>query len=154
MTGISTPTEIAEFPNGKRSLVILSQGQATGRPILPYDPDFLLRAYAVTVEGFPPSTFYASTRGRALADAWNAYVGAGYDASFGDFMKIAKALTTRPHARFGDPILVGGRKAFFVSWDSHYVQFVLPGQNRYSNAHRLDVTSVTGEPITRSWMTT
>lgn len=149
MTRISTPAEIEEFLDGRRNLVILSEGTGTGRAIRPRDPEFLLYAYAVTVEGFPTSTFYASTRGRALADAWNAYVGAGYDASFGDFMKIAKAMTTTPHERFGDPILVGGRKAFFVSWDSHYVQFALPGATRYSNSHPLDVTTVTGEPFTR-----
>lgn len=149
MSRVSTPAEVEEFLDGKRNLIILSEGHGTGRDIKPRDPEFLLQAYAVTVEGFSPATFYASSRARALGDAWNAYVGAGYQATYGEFLKMAKALTTMPPDRFGETIVVGGRKAFFVSWDGHYVQFALPGATRYSNSHPLDVTTVTGEPFTR-----
>ena len=149
MTRVSTQAEIAEFLDGRRNLVVLSEGGGTGRDIRNYDPEFLLRPFAVTVEGFGTSLFHAPTRSRALADAWNAYVGAGYDVRYGDFMKIAQVRATMPGERFGEPILVGGRRAFYVSWDTHYVQFASPGATRHSNSHPLDVTSVTGEPFAR-----
>lgn len=149
MTRVSSPAEIEEFLDGRRDLVVLSEGQATGRSIRNYDPEFLLRPFAVTVEGFGTFTFHAPTRARAMADAWNAYVGAGYDMPYAGFMKIAQVRSTVPGERFGEPILVGGRRAFYVSWDSHYVQFASPGATRYGNSHPLDVTSVTGEPFAR-----
>lgn len=108
-----------------------------------YDPEFLLRPFLVTVEGFGEHGFHAVSRGRALADAWRSYCGAQDPVSFGRFLRMARVQTGDPGPRFGDMITVGGRKAFYVGCNGHYVQFAAPGAVSYSNSHPADVGPAT-----------
>lgn len=109
---------------------------AAGKPT--YDPRFLLRPWMVVVEGHSGITFYAPSRGSALAAAWHAYNGALDPVTFKAFMTMAKVTPGVAAERYGERILVGGREAFFVS-EGHYVQFALPGATTFSNSHHLDV---------------
>lgn len=132
-------------------IVVATKGQVgTGRSIpRAYHADFLLRPFVVSVEGFSDSQYHATSRARALADAWNSYCGSQDPVPFGRFMQMAKVAAGEPGPRFGERITVGGRDAFYVGENGHYVQFALPGARCYSNSHPADVTSVTGEPFTR-----
>jgi hypothetical protein len=114
-----------------------------------YDPEFLIRPFLVTVEGFGGFTYHAASRGRALADAWNAYNGAQDPLPFGRFMAMARVAVGEPEEGFGEPITVGGRRAFYVGRNRQYVQFALPGARTFSNSHPLDVLAASGEPFTR-----
>ncbi|MFZ3482160.1 hypothetical protein [Sphingomonas sp. 3-13AW] len=114
-----------------------------------FDPDFLLRPFRVTVEGFDAFTLHAASRGKALSAAWDSYNSARDPISFGEFMKMAKVARGSASADFGREIRVAGRRAFYVSWDTHYIQFALPKATSYSNTHPLDATTISGEPLTR-----
>lgn len=108
----------------------------------------LLKPFRVEVRGFPDFTYYAPTRGKALAKAWGLY--SNYDDScrFGDFLKIAKAYGAVGSPQFGDPIIVAGKPAFFVSNDPPYVQFVRPDCDVIMNSHPYDVLPVEYRPST------
>lgn len=100
---------------------------------------FVLKPFEVSVAGFPPATYSAKTRGKALAAAWGDYRSCS-DTSFGDFLRIAIARRTEcPNPRYGEEIIVGGRPAFYVGENRQYVQFVLPDSEVILNSHPLDV---------------
>lgn len=100
---------------------------------------FMLKAFSVSIEGFPPYRYYAASRGHALRDSWNAYC-SYRPISFKEFLTIARCRREDPiNDRFGQPISVGGKPAFFVSLNNQYVQFSRPGGTEYFNAHPYDV---------------
>lgn len=49
----------------------------------------MLKTYEVTIDGFPPVVFSATSPGKARADAWRSYTNA-YECSFRDFLKISR----------------------------------------------------------------
>lgn len=114
-----------------------------------FDPgrDFLIKRWCVAVVGDGTGHYEATSRGKALADAWRC--DAFNDHTFGQFMRIARCW--RDHdvpARWGDPITVGGKDAFFVENNRQYVRFAYPGSAHVSNAHPYDVLPVEYRPDT------
>lgn len=102
--------------------------------------DLIIRPYVVRVSGFGELTWFARSRGKALSEAWQSYSSYRDDVSFGDFMKIARCVgQAECGPRFGEPITVSGRRAYFVSNDRQYIQFVLPGSDNILHSHPLDV---------------
>lgn len=108
-----------------------------------YDPQFRLRPFVVSVEGFESVQYHAASRQKALADAWNAYCGALEPVTFGRFMQMARVAPGTPGPRFGERITVEGREAFFVGENGRYVQFAYPDAQRYANCHQADVGPAT-----------
>jgi hypothetical protein len=99
----------------------------------------IVAPFEVSVTGFPGYTYFAASRGKALAKAWDSYRSFG-DCTFGEFLRMARARKTEPTGRFGEPIKVSGREAFYISHNGQYVQFVLPGEDVVLNSHPMDVS--------------
>ena len=97
----------------------------------------IIKPWNVSVHGYGSGTYYAKSRGRALADAWRC--DAFNAISFRQFLQIANARQIDDTDRFGEPITVGGRPAYLVSWNSQYIQFVRPGSDVILHTHPLDV---------------
>jgi hypothetical protein len=104
---------------------------------------FKLRRYEVTVGRWGAGIFLATSRGKALADAWRSDAFEGY--TFGEFLKMAHCRLTGFQIK-PIPITVEGRPAFKVDHDSQYVQFVYPDGEFVLNAHPLDVLPVSERP--------
>jgi hypothetical protein len=98
----------------------------------------LVKPFSVTVDGFPPGTYVAASRGRALARAYDDYRACN-PISFGDFLKIARARSTGADPSFGSKIRVGGEPAYRVGAAGQYVRFVRPGAKETFNSHPADV---------------
>ena len=109
----------------------------------------LLKAFTAHVSGFPPRTYYAASRGQALARVWGEYAATFDEVTFGQFLKLARVRRCEePQGRFGDPIIVGGEPAHFVSNDPQYVQFVRPDSDVILHSHPLDVEPEEYRPST------
>lgn len=109
--------------------------------------DFIVKRWKVNVLGYGDAFYEESTRGSAMARAWRC--DAFSHLTFGEFLKIARC--TRDHAlpdRWGDPITVEGRPAFFLENNRQYVRFAYPGRAAPSNAHPYDVLPVEYRPDT------
>lgn len=102
-------------------------------------PDLIIRPYLVAVSGFGELTWFARSRGKALAKAWEAYCSYRDDVGFGAFMSIARCVGKTTAYRFGEAITVGGKPAYFVSCDRQYIQFVRPDSDVVLNSHPFDV---------------
>ncbi len=103
------------------------------------EPGFILKAYYVSVDGFPASPRFASSPAKARYQAYTDYSECR-DISFRDFMKISRC--TRAYEApeyFGEPLTINGLKGFFVSRNSQYVQFVYAGEDVIFNVHPMDV---------------
>lgn len=97
-----------------------------------------IKAWDVTVEGYGVGRYYATSRGKALAEAWRC--DAFGNISFGDFLKIAscwKAMFV-PEG-FGEPVTVNGKQAFFVERNRAYVRAVEAGTSLIGNYHPSEV---------------
>jgi hypothetical protein len=101
---------------------------------------FILKGWSVKVRDFPESTYYASTRGKALSSAWSDFTSA-YECTFGQFLKIVRCVrrTGADHPRLGEPITVGGKPAFWVGCNRQYIQFVYDGDDIILSSHPYDV---------------
>lgn len=89
----------------------------------------------------------ALTRGKALASAWRSDVFSS--TPFGDFLRFARCRRDRvTPPRWGDPITVEGKLAFFLGNNRQYVQIALPGREWPLNAHPYDVLPVEYRPDT------
>ena len=99
---------------------------------------FILKSYRVYVSGFSGYSYPARSRQMALSGAWNAYC--NYRCiCFKEFLKIARAVQEEPIKRFGEPITVGGRPAFYVGHNRQYIQFVRPWMDVILSSHPFDV---------------
>jgi hypothetical protein len=89
----------------------------------------------------------ASTRGKALADTWRSDAFSG--STFGEFLRFASCRRD-PVAppRWGDPITVLNKPAFFLGNNRQYVQFVYADATVTLNAHPYDVLPVEYRPDT------
>lgn len=112
---------------------------------------FLLKRWSVTVtwsSGVETiGHVVATTRGRALADAWRSDAFNG--STFAEFMKFARCRrdrTTPP--RWGDPITISGKPAFFLGNNRQYVEFAYPNATFLLSAHPYDVLPVEYRPDT------
>ena len=102
--------------------------------------DLIIRPYIVRVSGFGELTWFARSRGKALATAWESYRSYRDDVDFKAFLQIARCVGQVAHgSRFGEPITVGSERAFFVSCDRQYIQFVRPHSDVILHSHPLDV---------------
>lgn len=111
---------------------------------------FVLKAFRVSVEGFASWNYYARSRSAALGKAYGDWRELRDEGDFGTFLKIARCEREdgfKP-ARFGDPITVNRKPAFFVTNDRQYVQMVWPGSDHVSNAHPLEVLPIEYRPET------
>lgn len=100
------------------------------------EADFILRRYEVTVGHWGSDIFLATTRGKALADAWRSDAFEGY--TFGEFLKMARCSLT-DFQPVPDEITVSGKPAHGLGHNGQYVQFVWPGGTFVLNSHPLDV---------------
>jgi hypothetical protein len=108
---------------------------------------FIIKPFIVSVDGYGQSGYHARSRGKALADAWRC--DAFDHLTFKGFLKIARCrLVDHNDPRFGDPITVNGRPAFFVENDRQYVRMAWPGSDHVSNAHPLEVKPIEYRPDT------
>ena len=107
------------------------------------DPDFILRRYEVTVNGWGSEIYLAQTRGKAMADAWRSDAFWGY--TFGEFLKMARCRLTA-YQPAPDEITVLGKRALGLGHNGQYVQFVYPGKDVVLNAHPLDVLPASYRP--------
>jgi hypothetical protein len=98
--------------------------------------DFRLRRFEVSIMGWGSGIYLATTRGKALADAWRCDAFSGY--TFGEFLKIAVCRLTDYQVEPVE-ITVSGRRAFYITHDSQYVTFVRPGGEFTLVAHPFDV---------------
>jgi hypothetical protein len=101
--------------------------------------ELAVKPWIVAVQGFGEYTYYAASRGKALAQAWASYVGCYNQSTFGEFLKRANAYAGVGNDRFGEAIQVAGLPAYLVSWNRQYIQFVRPGSDVIHNSHPLDV---------------
>ncbi|MHA6731792.1 hypothetical protein [Devosia sp. A369] len=102
---------------------------------------FILKTYAVTVEGFPAYNYEAATPGQARSSAWQSY--RSYrDISFREFLRISSLKRVESIDGFGRPITVGGKPAHWVSFNGQYVRFVRPNESVILLSHPNDVAEV------------
>lgn len=99
----------------------------------------IVKPWIVAVPSFSGGqhTYYARSRGKALADAWRC--DAFSHLSFGGFLKIARCYGGIGSERFGEQMTVCGKPAFYVSHNSQYIQFVRPDSDIILNSHPYDV---------------
>lgn len=112
---------------------------------------FLLKRWIVSVRwasgAVTSETVIASTRGKAMVDAWRCDAFCG--STFGEFLRFSSC--RRDHlspARWGDPITVQGKPAHFLYSDRQYVHFVYADEDRTLCAHPFDVLPVEYRPDT------
>lgn len=98
----------------------------------------IVKPYIVTTNGYGEDTYYARSRGRALADAWQSSLVCN-NWSFGEFLKQSNAYSGVGHPQYGEPITVCGKPAFIVSANKQYIRFVRPGSDVVMSTHPLDV---------------
>ncbi|MET0439155.1 MAG: hypothetical protein ABW043_16850 [Devosia sp.] len=108
---------------------------------------FMLKRWRVLVSDWANEVMVAPSRGRALADTWRCDVFNGY--TFGQFLKMASCRREPDDPpRFGDPITVCGKPAFFVENNRAYVIFAYPGGDHTMSAHPYDVEPESYRPDT------
>jgi hypothetical protein len=100
---------------------------------------FLLKPFVVEVQGFGAWPYPAASRGKALAEAWRDFSNLRDNATFKDFLRIAKVWRSGAAPRFGEPITVGGRPAFYVGERGQYIRFARPGETATFLSHPADV---------------
>lgn len=99
----------------------------------------IIKPFVVHVSGFGFWTYFASSRGKALAKAFSEYRSTFDAVTFKDFLRLARVSPGEPSARFGEPITVGGQPAFYVSHNLQYIQFARPDGDVVMNSHPYDV---------------
>lgn len=97
-----------------------------------------VRAYQVTVEGFPPMSYSARSPGKARARAWQDYQ-AAYECDFKQFMRISR-VTRAPwedgrHTR----VLVNGKPATLVIHPYRRDLFIYDGSDHVMCAHHSEI---------------
>lgn len=100
---------------------------------------FALKAYTISVDGFDPYTYFAGSYGKAMAQAFDSYRSFCANCTYKDFLRMTRGQRHVGPDRFGEPITINGRPAFFVSSNLQYVQFSWPGGTDFFNSHPYDV---------------
>lgn len=96
-----------------------------------------VKPWAVTVLDYGTATYYGSSRGKVIADAWRC--DAFYHLSFKDFLRIVRCRREEPAERYGEHFTISGRPARYISHNGQYVQFVWDGEDTVLNTHPLDI---------------
>lgn len=89
--------------------------------------------------------YVASTRGKALADAWRSDIFEGV--TFGEFLRFTSCRRAFDPDWWATPITVEGRPAAYLGHNSQYVQVWLPGRDFVLNAHPYDVLPIERRPL-------
>ncbi len=99
----------------------------------------IVKGYFVEVPGWPGYLQVARSRSQAIAMTWRDFTSC-FDVSFRDFLKRrVRAHRQDLGGRFGEPLIVCGKPAYYVGHNSQYIQFVRPDSDVVLNAHPLDV---------------
>lgn len=102
------------------------------------NPDFTLKQWNVSVEGWGIGKIVTATRGKALANAWGCDAFSGI--TFAQFLKIARCVRAEViDDDFGHPITVDGKPAFFISKDRAQVSVAFPRNDGIFSSHPTDV---------------
>lgn len=96
-----------------------------------------VKPWDVTVSDCGTSTYYGTSRGKVIADAWRC--DSFMHLSFKDFLRIVRCVRAEPGERFGERFTISGRAARYISHNSQYVQFVWDGDDTLLNTHTLDI---------------
>ena len=104
------------------------------------DDRFKIKMWRVACEGFSAHLYYATSRGKALRDAWWDYCNYR-PVSFKEFLRIARSWREWPvdGDAFGQPITVNDKPAFFVTRNNQYVRFAWPDSDEIGNIHPYEV---------------
>jgi hypothetical protein len=97
-----------------------------------------IQPFSVSVAGFGSYTYYAASRGKALAEVWRASLVCN-SWSFKDFLRSANARRDEGHPQFGESITVCGKPAYAVYSDRQYVHFIRPDSEAVFSSHPYDV---------------
>jgi hypothetical protein len=97
---------------------------------------FRLRRFVVTVEGMGEGLYLATSRGKAMSDAWRC--DAFSHLTYGEFLKIARCRLDHYQPKPCE-ITVGGERCWGLGNNGQYVQFVRPDGEFVLNSHPLDV---------------
>ena len=129
-------------------VAVVEAGRA---PTEPGSPGFMLKRWEISVTwasgAVSTDEEVAPTRGKALARAWACDAFSG--TTFGEFLRFARCRRSRyTPPRYGDPITVEGRPAFFIDNNRQYVRFAYPGAEHTMVAHPYDVLPVEYRPDT------
>ncbi len=109
---------------------------------------FILKVFNVHVRRFDThTTVVAASRSKARAEAWTLYRESYPSMTIMAFAKEAHITVARSPDRFGHPITVLGKGAFFLGNDSQYVRFAYPGGTFGLNAHPFDVEPQDYRPV-------
>ena len=115
---------------------------------------FKLRRYEISVTGFSEplsSDCLATSRGKAMADAWRHDIFNGY--TFGEFLKIARCRLSWYQPKPTE-IEVLGERVWGLGHNRQYVQFVRPNGDHILNAHPYDVLPESERPESYRHVTT
>lgn len=108
--------------------------------------DFKLRSFDFTFNGFDESirsTVLASTRGKALAEAWRHDIFHGY--TFKEFLKYARCKLS-PFQPKPEVVYVEGKKAYKIDHNRAYVNIVYPDTDVILSCHPYDIEPVEARP--------
>jgi hypothetical protein len=97
----------------------------------------LVKPWEVVVSDYSSATYYGTSRGKVIADAWRC--DSFYHLSFKEFLRIVRCRRAEPCARFGERFTISGRPARYISHNRQYVQFVWDGEETVLNTHPLDI---------------
>lgn len=97
----------------------------------------LVKPWDVAVSGYGTSTYYGTSRGKVIADAWRC--DSFMHLTFKEFLRVVRCIRAEPSERFGERFTISGRKARYISHNRQYVQFVWDGQDTVLNTHPLDI---------------
>lgn len=103
--------------------------------------DLIIHPYTAHVAGYGSHTCFAKSRGQALSRTFNLLKQCS-NISYRDFLGIVSCRKSAPYERFGSLITVEGRKAFYVSHNRQYVEFVYPNSDVILSSHPLDVLPI------------
>lgn len=100
---------------------------------------FMLKRYAVDINGFPTVYFNAADASKARAKAFRAYQSYDDQATFKRFLQINTIRRAPKTPHYGEPILAMGEPAYYVGQVGENVVFARPGELHTMTSHPLDV---------------
>lgn len=96
-----------------------------------------VKPWEVVVRGYGATTYYGTSRGKVIADAWRC--DAFNRVSFKDFLSMVQCRRAEPSERYGERFTISGYPARYISHNSQYVQFVWDDDDTVLNTHPLDI---------------
>lgn len=105
--------------------------------VVALDPaTFRVRRYVVSVQGRGEGVYLATSRGKAMANAWRC--DAFSHLTFSQFLKIARCHLDQYQPKPRE-ITVSGERCWGLGNNGQYVQFVRPDGDHVLHSHPLDV---------------